>query len=78
MATRSAVGVSRRPFANGVIKKTKGDANIPKRQTEIHPMVYLKLSNRFFDNLATCIAKPRATNAISIANTARSDTTQRY
>jgi len=53
IATRKAVGVRRISFAKGVTKKTKGDAKIPTRQTEIHPIVYLKLKSRFFESLAT-------------------------
>lgn len=74
IATKRAVGVSRNVFANGVTKKTSGDAKIPKRQTDIQPIVYLKLKSRFFESRTTCIAKANATSAISIANTARSVT----
>ena len=70
-AIKSAVGVRRKVFANGVIKKTSGEAKIPKRHTDIQPIVYLKLKSLFFDSLAMCTAKPKATIATSIANTAR-------
>ena len=78
IATKRAVGVSRNVFANGVTKKTSGDAKIPNRQTDIQPIVYLKLKSRFFESRTTCIAKANATSATSIANTARSVTGQIY
>lgn len=75
IAINKAVGVRRSHFASGVIKKTKGDAKMPKRQTDIQPIVYLKLNNRFFESLATWTAKAKATIATSIAKIARFDTT---
>ena len=50
IATQRAVGVRRNVFANGVTKKTSGDAKIPKRQTDIQPIVYLKLKSCFFES----------------------------
>jgi hypothetical protein len=68
------VGVSRNVFANGVTKKTSGDAKIPKRQTDIQPIVYLKLKALLRESLHTYTAKQRATIATSSANNARSVT----
>ena len=78
IATKRAVGVSRNVFANGVTKKTNGDAKIPKRQTDIQPIVYLKLKALRRESLQTYTAKHRATIATSSANTARSVTGQIY
>jgi len=78
IATKRAVGVSRKVFANGVTRKTNGEAKIPNRQTDIQPTVYLKLKSRFLESRTTWIAKANATSATSIANTARSVTRQIY
>jgi len=53
MATSKVVGVRRNALANGVTKNTSGDAKIPTIQTEIQPIVYLKLKSRFLESRAT-------------------------
>ena len=78
IATKRAVGVRRNVFANGVTKKTNGEAKIPKRQTDIQPIVYLKLKARLRESLQIYAAKQRATKATSNVNTARSVTEQIY
>ena len=78
IATKRAVGVRRKVFANGVTIKTNGEAKIPKRQIDIQPIVYLKLKALLRESLQMYIAKQNATIATSNANIARSVTGQIY
>ena len=50
-AIKSAVGVRRKVFASGEIKKTSGEAKIPNRHTDIQPIVYLKLKALLLESL---------------------------
>ena len=78
IATKRAVGVSRKVFANGVTRKTNGEAKIPNRQTDIQPTVYLKLKALLRESLQIYAAKQKATIATSNVNTARLVTGQIY